>query len=253
MFAALPMYDHPGVRAETDSLWAAIGDRLRAAGIDAPGTLSREDDLYAQWRSPDLLLGQTCGLPFRLDLHAQVALVGTIDYGLPDTAPGHYRSFFVARADDPRDSLLEFDGARLAYNESVSQSGWAVACAAPIRFTVGPATGSHRDSARILAGGGAEIAAIDALSWRLLERHTDLTRNLKPVGLSDETPGMAIITAFPEHVEALRTAVAQGIADLDSAARTALGIKGFVQIPRETYLAVSIPPTPEAYAGGFSG
>ena len=34
--AALPMYDWPEVRAETDALWAAIGDGLRNAGLDAP-------------------------------------------------------------------------------------------------------------------------------------------------------------------------------------------------------------------------
>jgi hypothetical protein len=32
--AALPMYDWPEVRPETDAEWAAIRDRLRKEGID---------------------------------------------------------------------------------------------------------------------------------------------------------------------------------------------------------------------------
>jgi ABC-type phosphate/phosphonate transport system substrate-binding protein len=248
MIAALPMYDHPGVRAETDALWTAIRDRLQSVGIEAPEVLTRADDLFAQWQSPSLLLGQTCGLPYRRDLHDVVTLVGSIEYDLPDTPPGFYHSLFVARADDPRQSLADFDGALLAYNENASQSGWGAACAAPVRFRLGPATGSHRDSVRAIGTGLAEIAAIDAVSWRLIAAHTDLANPLKVVGRSAPTPGMALITAFPEFLPALRNAVTRGIADLSDLQRRTLGIRGFVKSSRAAYLAVPIPPTPEAYS-----
>ena len=77
--------------------------RLRAAGIVAPEHLSRQSDLFAQWRSRDLLLGQVCGLPFRTEFHRTVTLIGALDYGLADTPPGHYHSLFVARSGDRRD------------------------------------------------------------------------------------------------------------------------------------------------------
>lgn len=248
MIAALPMYDHPGVRAETDALWTAIRLRLCAAGIDAPEKLEREDDIHAQWRSPDLLLGQACGLPFRTELRGHVALIGSIVYDLPDTPDGHYHSLFVARKDDPRASVEEFAGALLAYNDPRSQSGWAVTCNAPMRFRPGPATGSHRNSCVAVSTGEAEIAAIDAVSLRLIRAHTDLAENLKVVGRSETTPGMALITAFPEYLPRLRAAVNGGIADMKDQQRAALFIRGFVESTEAQYFAVPNPPSPEAYA-----
>ncbi|SDI35791.1 phosphate/phosphite/phosphonate ABC transporter substrate-binding protein [Aliiruegeria lutimaris] len=247
MFAALPMYDHPGVRAETDALWAAIRDRLRDAGIDAPQDLLRKDDLHAQWESPELLLGQTCGLPFRTDLHYRVTLLGSIDYDLPETPPGHYHSIFVARNDDSRSHVTEFRGALLAYNDRRSHSGWATACAAPVRFRPGPETGSHRDSARAVTSGEADIAALDAISLRLLEEHTDLVRGLKRLGRSGTSPGQAIITAVPEYETAVRSALVAGIAALPEKAKSALGIRGFLRTSPQDYLSVPNPPSPEAY------
>ncbi|MEP4421807.1 MAG: phosphate ABC transporter substrate-binding protein, partial [Nitratireductor sp.] len=41
--AALPMYDWPECRAETDAQWAAMAGRLRAAGVDAPAQLVRRN------------------------------------------------------------------------------------------------------------------------------------------------------------------------------------------------------------------
>lgn len=247
MFAALPMYDHPGVRAATDALWAAIRDRLRGAGIDAPEALSRGGDHFAEWQDPSLLLGQACCLPYRVVLDGRVGLVGAIDYGLPDVPPGYYYSAFVAREDDPRATLEDFTGATLAFNESHSHSGWGTACAAPVRFGRLIATGSHSNSCAAISEGRAEIAAIDAISLRLIRAHTGLARGLKVVGRSAPQPGQALITAFREWVPSIRSSVVAGIAALDEEDRAALGIRGFTQIGAAAYRAVPIPPSPEAY------
>lgn len=248
MIAALPMYDHPAVRADWDALWSRIRDALRAAGIDAPDALSRSDDLHAQWRSPDLLLGQTCGIPFRAEFHRTATLVGAMDFGLPDTPPGYYHSLFVAHRDDPRSRLEEFEGARLTYNEADSHSGWGTAVATGMAFEIGPASGSHRMSALRVAESAADIAAIDAISWRLICRHMEVARRLKPVGRSAATPGQALITAFPDHADALRDAVATGIATLPARHRKALGLRAFVDLPARDWLSVPNPPAPEAFS-----
>ena len=126
MIASLGMYDFGPVMAVNDRLWALIRDRLRADGIDAPDALTRGEGAYWQaWQSPDLLLSQTCGYPFRARLQGKVTYVGTPDFGVDGCAPGYYRSVLVARADDPRSTIADFDGARFAYNEALSQSGWA--------------------------------------------------------------------------------------------------------------------------------
>ena len=117
----LGMYDMPEIQAANDRYWQAIRDRLGYG----PASLSRDLDYWEMWQSPDLLLGQTCGMPYRTRLHDKVTLIGTPDFGLPDCPPGYYQSVIVARSEDTRDTLQDFDGARFAYNENMSQSGWA--------------------------------------------------------------------------------------------------------------------------------
>ncbi len=108
--AALPMYDWPEIRAETDAEWAVLRDRLRGLGIDAPHCLVRrngdlppvpggirdrdgriiapdpaslppdEFDLHVLWRHPALLLGQTCWGPMEEGLQRHVPVVGQARY-----------------------------------------------------------------------------------------------------------------------------------------------------------------------------
>ena len=122
--AALPMYDWPELAAATDRLWAALRDALRAAGIAAPERLTRDRALMAVWLDPQLVLSQTCGLPIVRELAGRVAIIGAPDYGVPGCPPGFYRSVVVVRADDPRETLAAFRGARLAINGRDSQSGY---------------------------------------------------------------------------------------------------------------------------------
>ncbi|MCX8509508.1 MAG: hypothetical protein ORN49_11645, partial [Rhodobacteraceae bacterium] len=157
LFACLPMYDWAEVRGPTDRLWGLIRDRLRARGMAAPEGLHR-GGRWNDWLAPDLILGQTCGFPYRTALHGKVTLVGTPDYGLPDTLPGYYHSQLVVRADAPGD-LADFLGGRLAINGYDSQSGWAAAQnhAALLgrSFADCLVTGAHVASAAAVAEGQA--------------------------------------------------------------------------------------------------
>ena len=83
------MYDLPGLGDHTDALWSEIRDQLRARGLPAPDSLTRTADPWLDWTAPDLVLSQTCSLPFRAHLSDRVTIVGTPDYGLPDSPPGH--------------------------------------------------------------------------------------------------------------------------------------------------------------------
>jgi hypothetical protein len=180
MIASLPMYDRPETAGANDRLWAGVARALAARGIAAPAALDRTTGMWEAWLSPDLLLSQTCGLPYRTRLHGQVALVATPVYDLPGTPPGHYHSVLVARRDDARRRFADFDGATLAYNDADSQSGWAAPMGRGgrsrdrLRRTL--ATGAHRASARAVAEGTADIAAIDALTWRMIRRWDERRR-----------------------------------------------------------------------------
>lgn len=248
MIASLGMYDFGAAQAANDRLWGLIRDGLRLRGIAAPEALTRGEHAYWDaWQSPDLVLSQTCGYPFRARLHDRVAYVGTPDYGVEGCAPGHYRSVLIARADDPRDRLQEFDGAPFAFNEDLSQSGWAAPQiqAARLGLTLRPVlrSGGHRLSAQAVAEGRADIAALDAVTWRLMQGEAVAAR-LKVVGLTDPSPGLPLIAASGADIEATFAAVAEAIATLDTESRDVLGLKTLVRIPLADYLAVPNPPTP---------
>lgn len=249
MIASLGMYDRAETAAANDRLWAAIRDGLRARGVAAPDALTRGEAAYwPAWEGPALVLSQTCGFPYRARLHGRVTLIGTPDYGVEGCAPGHYRSVFVARADDARGRLEDFDGTALAYNEALSQSGWAApqnhAAAHGLRFPAGLQTGGHRASAQAVAGGRADLAALDAVTWRLLSRWEDFAGRLKVVGQTDPTPGLPFIAGPGADAAATFDAVAEAIAGLSDADRAATGLRGLIRIAPEAYLAVPTPPAP---------
>jgi len=243
--ASLPMYDRPELRGAHDRYWRAI----RAELGEGPEYLTRAGDVWDHWLSPDLLLSQTCGYPFRAHLHGKVTLVGTPDHGIAGCPPGHYCSVFVARAEDARASPEDFAEARFAYNEALSQSGWAapqaLARSEGFAFRNLVETGGHAASARAVAEGRADIAALDALSWRLMRRHDRFAAALKEVGRTPPTPALPYITARTRPARPLFDAIEAAIEALAPEDRAALSLEGLVPIPAADYIAVPTPPPPD--------
>ena len=249
MIACLPMYDLAPLQGANDQFWHAIRDALG----HGPDGLTRGRDLWEVWRAPDLLLAQTCGLPYRARLHGQVRLVGTPDYGLPGCPPGHYNSVIVLRSGDPRGSEADLADAPFAFNDTLSQSGWAAPQAhmAALGLGIRPvlATGAHVQSARAVAEGRADWAAIDALTWALLgQAEPDLIARLRVLTRTAPTPALPYITGPDGDAEAIFRAIEAAIPALPQDVRDALHLKGIVAIPREAYLAVPIPPEPRLQA-----
>ena len=250
MIAALPMYARAALAPANDRYWGAIRDQLRAAGMAAPDALSRgADDLWPLWTAPDLVLAQTCGLPYRTRLHGKVTLVGTPDFALAGCKPGYYCSVLVARADDPR-NLAGLMAGRFAYNDALSQSGWAAAHnhVAGLGLALRPTlrSGGHRRSAVAVVERRADLAAIDAVTWRLMQRHDGgLTATLREVARTAPTPGLPYITALGHDPAVLFAAIAAALAGMADDDRQALGLRGLVSIPAAAYLAQPVPPPPE--------
>ena len=203
MIAALQMYDWPEVQGRTDAFWMRVRKGLEAAGIDAPVALSRPDDLHSPWTRPDLVLGQTCGLPLVLGLTGDAVVLGRPSYGLPMATDGKYRSALVCRIDAPSD-LAGFQGTRAAVNDFKSQSG-CNALASAVMPVIGDqpffdqviVSGSHRLSATAVVEGTADIAAIDAVAWALFQELEPLRfAKLRVLAWTEETPVLPFITSF---------------------------------------------------------
>lgn len=126
--AALPMYDWPELRNETDAIWAGMRGRFLDNGIDAPQNLIRRNgdmppvpggicgadgtviaadpatldpddfDLAVLWRHPDLLISSTCWGPMELGLQDHVQVIGQSDYdGIEGGKGEFYSSAVIAR------------------------------------------------------------------------------------------------------------------------------------------------------------
>ncbi len=97
----------------------------------------------------------------------------------------------------------------------------------------------------MVAEGETDIAAIDAETWRLIERFApDIASGLRVVMRTPPTPGLPLIAAKGADVEACRDAIRDALKAVRPQTLTALDITGFVVIPPEDYLAVPVPPPP---------
>ena len=244
MIAALGMYDRPETAAANDHFWQAIREGLG----EGPTSLTRDMDMWDIWQSPDLLFAQTCGMPYRTRLHGHVTLIGTPDYGLPGCPPGYYNSVFITRTSDGDTTLADYAGKTLAYNESGSQSGWAApmthAAQHNIIFANHLESGTHHASAKAVATGRADLAALDALTWRNITRYDDFADQLRVVAQTTPTPALPYITAPTRDATAIANVIRIAIATLSAADADTLSLRNLIDIPASAYLEVPTPPPP---------
>lgn len=236
MIASLPMYDRAETAAANDRLWSGIRAHLGRG----PAGLTRAADLWEHWQSPELLLSQTCGYPYRARLHGKVQLVGTPILDL-DAPAGCYFSVLVRR---PGTRALDM----MAYNDALSQSGWAAPHAHGLRPAHLVCTGSHRASAQAVARGQADFAAIDALTWRMILAHDAFAGDLEVWDRTAPTPALPYITRAGEDAGALFAALEWALRRLSPRDRDQLGLCGITRLPPEDYLAQITPPDPWANA-----
>ena len=246
--AGLPMYDWPEVHDAVDAVWAAIGGRLRDAGIGAPEGVWRPDRSEDLWTHPDLLIVETCGYQVVNELRGRVEVLGVLDRGVEGCEPGDYRSVLICRDDDPAVGLADFRGRTVAFNGHRSQSGYGALVheVAPLavdgRFFDGEVTtGSHRGSMRAVDEGRADVAAIDEMSWRLGLDHEPVVDRLRIVAWTEPTPGVPLVTSWTNSGlrDRLNDAISAAITDLDVKVREPLHLYGYRPRPTSDYEVIA--------------
>ena len=248
MIAHLGMYDRPETAAANDRFWSSIRDQLGFG----PDTLTREIGFMEAWESPDLLLSQTCGMPYRLRLRPKVTLVGTPDFALPDCPPGYYNSVFIAKKSGGIRTLHDLNGACFAYNEAFSQSGWAAPVthleARDLRPGALLETGGHALSAKAVAENRADFAALDALTWRLVQLFDEFVADLIEITRTQPTPTLPYITAAGRDPAVLYSAIEHAIQNLSGFDRNLLSLHALVSIPADEYRSVPTPHPPAFFS-----
>ena len=243
MIAALPMYDRPENRAAHDAFYAAFREALGYG----PDALDRTTAYDATWAHPDLLLGQICNLPYRAKFIDKVTRVANVDFGLPDTPAGYYHSVFVVRAERAALGLAPAALGTFAYNDALSQSGWGAPHATlankglQVHSTL--RTGAHVDSMRAVADGRADLAAIDAVTWKMLQAYEPATADLSVVGRTILSPGMTFITAKGNDPAPIRAALNAAYEATSAENAAAIHMHGLLTLPDAAY-DLPLPPAP---------
>lgn len=242
--AQLPMYDWPEVRSATNTLWRSIAMAFARHRVAAPKVLDRSIPVAKVWRSPNLLLAQTCGLPYVRHLRDTVRVLGAMAYDLPGCRAGDYHSVLVVHQAAGISELKACRGVRVAINSEDSYSGCLALDRQIAAFCEGPffgeriPTGSHRQSIRAVARGIADLAAIDCVTWALACKHEPATERVRVIGTTNSRPGLPLITSrlrSDADCEALQTALEEAVAQLEKRSRDALRLLAFVRKKETDY------------------
>ncbi len=237
------MYDPEGLRWANDALWLWIARRVEGA----PRALTRDVDLWTHWREPTLLLSQTCGYPLMTGLRDHVWTVATPVYDAPGCEGAWHRAAILVRAGDPAQVMADLAGARLAMNDPLSNTGMNLPRAHVAPLARGAAffggvvvTGAHALSAAAVAAGEADVCAIDAVTWALIQRtRPSLAKDLRVLDWTPASPGLPLITAratTPPARAALLSVLRRAMAAPElSGARRALCLAGLVSLPERDY------------------
>lgn len=259
--AALPMYDLPEVRADTDAWWRGLARHFRAAGLSpVPARRAHPAHLPRHWLSRSLLFSQTCGLPLSTALAGKVRYLASPCHALPGCTGPWYDSAFMVREWEKARVLGDMRGCRFALNGANSQSGFnamadRIADLADRRdgggwhggydgatpfFARGIRSGSHRASLALLRDGAADLCAIDGVTLALIHRHAPAElAGLRVLARSRTVPSLPYITAVG-HTDAQVARLRQGLlaAARDptlATARRNLGITGVEILGADAY------------------
>jgi len=223
----------PALRAAWSRLFSHLPRYLLEHGVEAgvqSGGGGRAVEVSfrtdpAVYRAPRLLLGQTCGYPYRKQWAATHQAVCVAAFAVDGCAQTRYSSCFITPADGGVADLAAARGRRAAVNHPDSHSGMnalrhAIADLAGGRpfFSEVLISHSHLASIDLVARGRVELAAIDAVTCQLHREHAPAVhRRIRMIGQS------APATALPFIAPAATAGVRPGIIDALNASLRALG------------------------------
>jgi len=198
------MYDID--RATTEAIADTLLRLLDKRGVAAQ--FVRPDNLLSHWRDDNLLLSQTCGYTLVKQL-PEVQLVGTLQSCACGCEDLRYRSWLVVRREDENKMLEEFRHRRAVCNSDDSHSGYNA-----LRYMIAPFapegkffsetlfSGSHQQSLKALRQRAADIAAIDCITWALLQKYQpEVLADLAIIGETPLCPALPMITSA--HTDSL--------------------------------------------------
>jgi ABC-type phosphate/phosphonate transport system substrate-binding protein len=246
--ASMPMYDILEVRKALDDYWAGLRRHLLREGIsDLPETLEHGRHLRDLWGDPKLIFSQCCGYDIVKGYAGKLRPVATPHYGAPGCKGYKYASVIVVSEKVEADDVLEMRGAVCVINGPESHSGMSSirALVAPVSnggrfFSLVKTSGAHANSLKMLRRGEADVAAIDCVTYAILEAYRpDALSGCRRLGRTYRAPGIPYVTLRSEdsdNVARMRTAIFRSFADPALAtARHALFLKDIEALAPDAY------------------
>ena len=239
LIASLPMYDWPEQRNAHDQFWHLLQSKFIECGIVCPSSLLHDED-DAHWLNSNLLVGQTCGYPFATTLKNKVSYLATPVYDVTGCQGPYYSSALIAHKNNSID-FSALNECRFVFNGYSSLSGYRCVSAMlgePEEvFVTLHKSGSHRASAKAVAEGEADIAAIDAVCWHLLQMHDpEIAKDLQVIKWTPQRPSLPFITSL-KTPNKTRNKIQKTLKNFGSF--PALNIKGFEIIDTTEYDALA--------------
>ncbi len=219
------------------ALSAWLGARLGVTTSFVVGPPWQEQQAMVDAGEADLAF--ICGLPYTLRAERLEPLAAPVQAGARYGGRPVYYSDVVVRSESHYTRFEELRGARWAYNEPGSLSGYAVARAhlaaigAPAGF-FGRAveSGAHRESLRMVLAGEADAAAIDSIVLDLALRDDPAlggrVRVVASLGPQPAPPLVAARHLSPGLRAQIRAAL--GAAHEDEVGRAALALAGITRL-----------------------
>ena len=153
------------------------------------------------YKKNGLVFGHTCGYPLMTRLKDRFAPFCMPVFDVPGTSGRRYSSRFIVSSDSDIRSIEQSRGRVAAVNTPDSNSGMNVLRHAVARHNTGGrffsgilASGGHLYSLQAVARGEADIAAIDCVSYQLIEDHwPELANQVQTIGYSVESFGLPFV------------------------------------------------------------
>jgi ABC-type phosphate/phosphonate transport system substrate-binding protein len=243
-----------GMYAFTDaqqSAWRQLFARL--AELAAPGaggvrlSFLHDPQLLLQ---PDLWFGHTCGYPLMTRLQQHVSPFCVPLFDVAGTDGPLYCSRIIAAADSAIESIVDGRGCVAAMNNPDSNSGMNVLRHAVAEVHKGgdffarvKTTGGHLHSLQAVAEGAADIAAIDCVSYRLIEDwRPELCERVRIIADSVKTCGLPLVMSHATLADTdtgrLTAMLNEALAGCASEVTDTLHLTGFAEVTLDDYRGI---------------
>jgi len=197
-----------------------------------------------------LICAHTCGYPLMKQLHESYTPFCVPLFDVLGSKGKHYSSRIIVQAGSGRNSLLDCRDSILAVNGMDSNSGMNV-----LRYELArlgardsffheiKVTGGHLHSLEAVATGAAQVAAIDCVSYQLIQDHdASLTAAVDCIGFSASSCGLPFVIP-KEHASkataaGLLGAFKQAYGSMPRRSREAIHLRGFAAADFNDYASI---------------